>query len=330
MIKKITNHKIFKLFKLTALEFLEDNCLKLSASLSYSTIFALPSLAILIISSVGLFYDANQVSSEFFHQLADLVGEKSALQIQSVIDNIQIDDSGRIAQWISIATLIFTASAVFAEIQSSINYIWELKAKPQKGILRIIINRLLSFAMIGALGFVLLVSLLINTFIDILFKQLSRMFSENSVYLAQIFNIAIVFSIVTIIFSFIFKTLPDGKLKWKDTLIGAGFTSILFMLGKFVIGNYLVNTAKLDVYGAAGSVLVLLVWVYYSAIILYFGAVFTKNYSEMYGTPIEPSSYSVRVIIEEREVDYAKQPSEIAEKHEDMSNKRKKNSQKTS
>lgn len=314
MIKKIVNYPIIKLLKLSSLEFLEDNCLKLSASLSYSTIFALPSLAILIISSVGLFYDSTVVSSEFFEQMENLVGKKTTLQIQEIILNIRIDGSNRVAYWVSIGTLVFTASAVFAEIQSSINYIWELKAKPQKGIIRIIINRLLSFAMIGALGFVLLVSLIINTFIEVLFKELSKLFSENSVYIAQMMNVVIVFVIVTIIFSFIFKTLPDGKLKWKDTLIGASFTSVLFMLGKFVIGTYLVNMSRLEVYGAAGSVLVLLVWVYYSAMILYFGAVFTKNYSELYGTPIQPSNYSVRVIIEEREVNYAKEDSEIAGK----------------
>lgn len=166
--------------------------------------------------------------------------------------------------------------------------------------------------MIGALGFVLLVSLIINTFIGILFKELSKMFSENTIYLAQILNIFIVFIIVSIIFSFIFRTLPDGKLRWKDTTIGASFTSILFMIGKFIIGNYLVNASKLEIYGAAGSTLVLLVWVYYSAIILYFGAVFTKNYSEMFGKPIQPSQYAVRVIIEEREVNYAKKNDEIS------------------
>ncbi|ATA73900.1 ribonuclease BN [Capnocytophaga sp. H4358] len=291
---------------------MDDNCLKLSASLSYSTIFALPSLAILLISSVGLFHDSREVSDEFFLQIANLVGEKSAEQIQEVILNMNFDGSNQIAYWVSIGTLLFTASAVFAEIQSSINYIWELKAKPKKGIIRFIINRLLSFAMIGALGFVLLVSLIINTVIDLLSRQLVRLFSENTVYIAQLINVGIVFLIVTIIFSFIFKTLPDGKLKWKDTFIGAAFTSVLFMLGKFIIGNYLVNTAKLDVYGAAGSILVLLLWVYYSAMILYFGAVFTKNYSEQYGTPIEPSNYSVRVIIKTEEVTYAKEKNKSA------------------
>lgn len=305
---------VFQLIKSSFVEFLDDKCLKLSASLSYSTIFALPSLAILIISSVGLFYDEKMVTTEFFEQIADLLGEKAAIQVQNAIQNINVDGSSRIGQWVGIGTLIFSASAVFAEIQSSINFIWELKAKPKKGFIRIVINRLLSFAMIGALGFVLLVSLVVNTFIEILYNQLAQLFTENTMYLATILNSVIVFLIVSLIFGIIFKTLPDGKLRWKETMIGASFTSIMFMIGKFVIGNYLINTAKLDVYGAAGSVLLILVWVYYSAIILYFGAVFTKNYSEMYGRPIQPNDYSVRIIIEEKEVQYAKKEEEIVEK----------------
>lgn len=305
---------IFKLFKLSVEEFLADNCLKFSASLSYSTIFALPSLAILIISSVGLFFDERQVSGELFDQVSSVFGHKVTLQIQQAIENINIDGSSRIAQWIGVGTLIFSGSAVFAEIQSSINYIWELKPKPKKGIIRILINRLLSFAMIGALGFVLLVSLMVNTFIEVLYNQLTLLFSENTMYLANILNTVIVFLIVSLIFGFIFRTLPDGKLKWKETMVGASFTSILFMIGKFVISNFLINTSKLEVYGAAGSILLILVWVYYSAIILYFGAVFTKNFSEMYGTPIQPNDYSVRVIIEEREVNYAKKEEEIVKK----------------
>lgn len=312
--KKEKLKSVFKLFKVSAEEFIADNCLKFSASLSYSTIFALPSLAILIISSVGLIYDEKAVSGELFDQIASVFGTKVTEQIQQAIENINLDGSSKIGQWVGIGTLIFSGSAVFAEIQSSINYIWELKAKPKKGIIRMLINRLLSFAMIGALGFVLLVSLMVNTFIELLYNKLTLLFSENTMYLASVLNTVIVFLIVSLIFGFIFRTLPDGKLKWKETMVGASFTSILFMIGKFVIANFLINTTKLDVYGAAGSILLILVWVYYSAIILYFGAVFTKNYSEMYGTPIQPNDYSVRVIIEEKEVNYAKQDAEIVQK----------------
>lgn len=305
---------IFQLFKVSVNEFLDDNCIKLSASLSYFTIFSIPPLAILIISSAGYFFGEEAVRGEFFSQIQNLVGEKAALQIQEAIKNIKLSNNLNLATIIGAVTLLFSASGIFAEIQSSINYIWELKPKPKKGIMRFVVNRLLSFSMIGALGFVLLVSLIVNSTIDYLYDHLESFFRTDTLFLATWVNSAVILIIVSIIFGFIFKTLPDGKLGWKETLIGSGFTAMLFMIGKWAIGLYLGNSDKMNLYGAAGSILVILVWVYYSAIILYFGAVFTKNYSEMYGKPIQPNDYTVRVIYREEEVKFAKTDDEINRK----------------
>jgi len=305
---------IFQLFKVSVNEFLDDNCIKLSASLSYFTIFSIPPLAILIISSAGYFFGEEAVRGEFFSQIQNLVGEKAALQIQEAIKNIKLSSNLNLATIIGAVTLLFSASGIFAEIQSSINYIWELKPKPKKGVMRFIVNRLLSFSMIGALGFVLLVSLIVNSTIDYLYDHMEGFFHTDTLFLATWVNSAVILIIVSIIFGFIFKTLPDGKLGWKETLIGSGFTALLFMIGKWAIGLYLGNSDKMNLYGAAGSVLVILVWVYYSAIILYFGAVFTKNYSEMYGKPIQPNDYTVRVIYREEEVKFAKTDDEINRK----------------
>ena len=307
---------VFKLFKVSVMEFLDDNCVKFSASLSYYTIFSIPPLAILIISSAGYFFGEEAVRGEFFSQIEDLVGSNAALQIQEAIKGIRLSDNMNIATIIGFVTLLFSASGIFAEIQSSINYIWELKPKPKKGLVRMIINRLISFSMIGALGFILLVSLIVNTTIEYLYDYLSELFHNDIVFFASTVNSLIVLIIVMLIFGFIFKTLPDGKLGWKETIVGSLFTAVLFMIGKWAIGLYLGNSSKLDLYGAAGSVLVILVWVYYSAIILYFGAVFTKNYSEMYGKPIKPNDYTMRVILKEEEVHYAKTDEEISRKLE--------------
>jgi len=305
---------IFQLFKVSVNEFLDDNCIKLSASLSYFTIFSIPPLAILIISSAGYFFGEEAVRGEFFSQIQNLVGAKAALQIQEAIKNIKLSSNLNLATIIGAVTLLFSASGIFAEIQSSINYIWELKPKPKKGIIRFVVNRLLSFSMVGALGFVLLVSLIVNSTIDYLYDHLESFFHTDTLFLATWVNSAVILIIVSIIFGFIFKTLPDGKLGWKETLVGSGFTALLFMIGKWAIGLYLGNSDKMNLYGAAGSVLVILVWVYYSAIILYFGAVFTKNYSEMYGKPIQPNDYTVRVIFREEEVKFAKTDDEINRK----------------
>jgi len=305
---------IFNLFKVSVNEFLDDNCVKLSASLSYFTIFSLPPLAILTITSAGYFFGEEAVRGEFFGQIQSLVGDKAAFQIQEAIKNIKLSNNLSVATIIGAITLLFSASGIFAEIQSSINFIWELKPKPKKGIIRFIVNRLLSFSMVGALGFVLLVSLIVNTIIDFIYQNIPEFLNSDTFSLASWINTGVVLLIVSIIFGFIFKTLPDGKLGWKETIVGASFTAFLFMIGKWAIGLYLGNSDKLDLYGAAGSVLVILVWVYYSAIILYFGAVFTKNYSEMYGTPIKPNNYTVRVIFKEEEVQFAKTDKEINQK----------------
>ncbi|HLV51116.1 MAG TPA: YihY/virulence factor BrkB family protein [Flavobacterium sp.] len=305
---------VFKLFKVSVMEFLDDNCVKFSASLSYYTIFSIPPLAILIISSAGYFFGEEAVRGEFFSQIEDLVGSNAALQIQEAIKGIRLSDNMNIATIIGFVTLLFSASGIFAEIQSSINYIWELKPKPKKGLVRMVINRLISFSMIGALGFILLVSLIVNTTIEYLYDYLSELFHNDIVFFASTVNSLIVLIIVMLIFGFIFKTLPDGKLGWKETMVGSLFTAVLFMIGKWAIGLYLGNSAKMDLYGAAGSILVILVWVYYSAIILYFGAVFTKNYSEMYGKPIKPNDYTMRVILKEEEVKFAKTDDEIEKK----------------
>src|SRR5690606_10880207 len=258
---------IFNLFKVSVNEFLDDNCIKFSASLSYFTIFSIPPLAILIISSAGYFFGEEAVRGEFFGQIQNLVGDKAAFQIQEAIKNIRLSNNLSIATIIGAITLLFSASGIFAEIQSSINYIWELKPKPKKGIIKFVINRLLSFSMIGALGFILLVSLMINSVIDFLYDYLSGLFHDDTVLIASWINTGVVAVIITVIFGFIFKTLPDGKLGWKETIVGSGFTAVLFMIGKWAIGLYLGNSAQLNLYGAAGSVLVILVWVYYSAII---------------------------------------------------------------
>lgn len=289
--------KLILLFKQSVFDFLDDNAMKFSAALSYYTIFALPPLMLLIISASGfIFFEEKEVANFFYDQLRDMVGPNTTQEIQRAMDNVQFNKkSGYITTAIGIGILLFSASGVFAEIQSSINYIWGLAAKPDKSIVRLIKNRLLSFAMIGSVGFVLLVSLMINSIVSLLYTYLGNFFAEDTIILVKLLNNIVVFLIITILFVLIFKTLPNGKLLWKDAFVGAGFTAVLFMIGKFGIGWYLGNTASSSLYGAAGSVTVMLVWVYYSAMILYFGAEFTKNYASLYGRKILPGPYSVEI-----------------------------------
>jgi membrane protein len=288
--------KTGNLFKETFREFIDDNAIKLSAALSYYTIFSLPPLLIIIISLSGFFFGADAVKGEIFGQINGLVGNEAALQIQETIKNVKLSESNTFATTIGVIVLLIGASGVFAEIQDSINYIWGIKAKPKRGLIKFIKNRLMSFSMIGSVGFLLLVGLIVNSLMDVLNQRLAAHFPKDTIYLFYVVNLLIVFVIITLLFTVIFKTLPDGKIVLKDCIIGASFTAFLFMIGKFAIGAYLGSTAIASIYGAAGSVILILVWVYYSAIILYFGAEFTKVYAHLHGDKIIPNEYSIRVV----------------------------------
>ncbi|HQZ25476.1 MAG TPA: YihY/virulence factor BrkB family protein [Flavobacterium sp.] len=292
----------WKLLKKTFQEFDDDNALKLSASLSYYTIFSLPPLLIIIISIFSIFFGREAVNGQFFGQINGMVGNEAALQIQETIKNIELTENSAFTAIFGGIMLLIGASGVFAEIQSSINYIWGLKAKPDKGIVKFLKNRLMSFSMIASVGFLLLVSLMVNTVMDLVNARLLIYFPDSTIYVFYVLNILILFATTTVLFSIIFKTLPDGNIAWKDALIGSSFTSFFFMFGKFAIGFYLGSSTVATVYGAAGSVIIILIWVYYSAIILYFGAEFTKVYANAHGSKIIPNDYAVAIKVEVTEL----------------------------
>lgn len=292
---KNTTKQISYLFQETFNEFMDDNAIMLSAALSYYTIFSLPPLLIIIISLSGVFFGSEAVSGELFHQINGLVGNEAALQIQETIKNVELSNSSSYATIFGVVILLIGASGVFVEIQNSLNYIWGIKAKPKRGFIKFIKNRMISFSMIGTVGFLLLVSLIINSLIDILNKRLATFIPMDTILLFYILNLVGVFIIIALLFTVIFKTLPDGKIKLRDCFIGASFTALLFMIGKFAIGLYLGSSAIASVYGAAGSVILILVWVYYSAMILYFGAEFTKVYACTHGQKIVPNEYSFQI-----------------------------------
>ena len=295
--------KAVHLLKETYSEFVDDNAMKHSAALSYYTIFSLPPLLIIIISICGYFFGEEAVRGEIFGQINGLVGNDAAIQIQEIIKNVKLSGGNVFITTLGIIILVIGASGVFVEIQDSINIIWGIKAKPKRGVVKFIKNRLMSFSMIGSVGFLLMVGLIINSLMDILSRKLAVYFPHDTIYLFYAINILIVFMIITLLFTLIFKTLPDGKINLRDCITGASFTAFLFMIGKFVIGAYLGSSAIASWYGATGSIILILVWVYYSAIILYFGAEFTKVYAHDHGQKIIPNEYSVQVITRNIEID---------------------------
>lgn len=292
---------VFSLLKESFSAFMEDNALKLSAALSYYTIFSLAPMLLLIISMATIFFGDEAFEGDLFAQISGLVGKQAAEQLQELIKNSAISNKSTTAAIIGGGTLLIGATGVFAEIQDSINYIWSIKSKPRKSWLRYLKNRLLSFSLIITLGFLLVVSLGVNTLVDVLSNRLERYFPDLSVILLSILNSTVVLLIITTLFTVIFKVLPDGRLRWKECLVGAAFTSVLFAIGKFAISFYLGRSDLGATYGASASIVILLTWVYYSSIILYFGAEFTKVYAKSDGTAISPNEHAVLMVRREVE-----------------------------
>jgi membrane protein len=292
---RITMHTALRIAKDTFNGFLDNKGLKLSASLSYYTIFSLAPLLLLMISLASVFFGRDAIQGQVFGEINGLIGNEAAAQIQDIIKNMELSGKTNFAVIIGSITLLIGATSVFGEIQDSINIIWKVKAKPKRGWLKLIQDRLLSSSLIVGLGFLLIVSLLVNGALLALSEWLKNYFPDTTLIVFQTINILISFLVITTLFGVIFKVLPDAKIAWKDVRAGAFFTACLFMFGRFLIGLYIDYSGTGSAYGAAGSLIIILVWVYYTAAILYFGAEFTKVYAEYLGARIEPAEYAVYV-----------------------------------
>ncbi len=274
-------------------KFVADNALQLSAALSCYILFSLTPLLVIIISLCGLFFGEEAVRGEVFDQINGLAGTRAATEIQEIIKTVKLSPETSVATTIGIIVSIIAASGVFAEIQRSINFIWGIKAKPKRGLIKFITHRLLSFLLIGSTGILLFVGLLINSLMDILDNQLILYLPWLDIDFYYTVNLIILFVLVILLFIAVFIILPDGKIAFIDCLTGALFTAVLFMLGKFVIALYFDYLAGASIYGAVGTLLVILTWIYYSSIIFYLGVEFTSLYACTYGKEIKPGKWSV-------------------------------------
>jgi membrane protein len=293
MRKKLTFKGLWKVLKDSFTGFSDDKVLKLSGALAYYTLFSMAPLLIVIIFVCSLFFGRASTEDSIYSQIQGFVGQDTALQLQQIITNASLEGKNSISLIIGIVMLIIGATTVFAEIQDSINMIWGLKPKPKKGWLKMLQNRLLSFSIIVGLGFLLLVSLGVSAILEALNKKLQAIFPDVTVVLFYILNLVVTFGVISVLFAAIFKVLPDALIKWRDVIAGSIATAVLFMLGKFAISFYISQSNIGSTYGTAGSLVVLLLWVYYSAAILYFGAEFTKFYALRYGSAIHPDHYAV-------------------------------------
>lgn len=272
--------------------FFEHKVLKMSASLAYTTVFSMAPMLLVILYICEFFLSREAIEGAIFAQTNQFIGNNAALQLQTMIKGLTISSDSKLAGIIGVITLLIGATSVFAEIQDSINTIWSIKPKIKSGFWLYIKSRLLSFGVIGSLGFILLVSLGMSTLLDIVYVKLFSEISEYNVYLIYSVNFIVTSIIITLLFGSIFAILPDVKISWNQVQVASITTTFLFMTGKFLISYYISKSNLSSMYGTAGSFVILMLWVYYSSVILYFGAEFSKCYALKFSPPIKPSEFA--------------------------------------
>lgn len=290
--RKFSFNLVWKSLKAAFKGFTEDKLTKLSASLAYYTVFSIGPLLMVVIFIAGIILGQEAAAGTVYEEIKGFVGAESAAQINEILKNVSLSGKAGMALVIGIIVLLVGATTVFGELQDSMNGIWGLKPRPKAGILKLLKDRILSFGLIASLGFILLVSLGATALVEGVGKRLEARFPDVAVAVFYIINLILNIGVATCLFAIIFKVLPDAHIKWKDIWPGAIATSLLFLIGKFAISFYISTSDIGSTYGAAGSLVILLVWVYYSAIILYFGAEFTKAYAMNRGAKIRPSHYA--------------------------------------
>src|SRR5687767_10779451 len=291
------------ILKQTVLNFFQDDSFSYASSIAFYSIFSLPAILIISLSIGATVYERDVVQEELINQVGRLIGKESAADVEQILLNAALDSRGTLAKIVGIATLIFSATTVFISLQTSLNKIWGIKPKPERGIVKYLLDRLLSLAMVISIGFLLLVSLVVDTVLVIIQNGLAKVLADWTLYIVATLNIVVSLALITLIFAIMFKVLPDAKIKWRDVWVGSIVTTAFFALGKYLIGFYLGNSSVNSAYGAAGSLVIILVWVYYSTVIFLFGAELTSVYAEKTGSEIMPYHHAVKVQMVEVEKD---------------------------
>ena len=284
-------------------DFTNNDPVVYSAAIAFFTIFSMPSILFIVVALLEQIPSIEQsaIQDTISEQISDLIGEKSAEQIETLLKAAMFSEKGFLNTVTSIIILFISATAVFNFIQQGLNNIWEVKPKPKKGFLKFLKDRALSFSLIIILGFLMLVFLIKDAVFGFFRNAIDSLFTSITSEIMILANFVLSFAVTMFIFAMLFKVLPDAKIKWKDAWVGAFTTAILFSIGKYVIGILLNNMQITNAYDAAGSLVGILVWVFYSSIIVMIGGIFTKVYANRYGKEIRPTSTSVRV--EKREIE---------------------------
>jgi membrane protein len=283
--------KIVRLLRETFKEWQEDNASRIAAALAYYAVFSISPLLVIAIAIAGTFFGQEAAQDQIAQKITALVGEDGVQPVLMALNNMNQPKIRGVASLISIGVLLIGASGFFAQLQDALNTVWKVKPQPGQGVWIFIRKRVASFLMVLAMGFLLILSLVLSAVVGALSKY--RVDSlPGSAILWENLDLIISLGLMTFIFGLMFKYVPDAKIVWKDVFVGAVITAVLFLFGKFLLGVYLSKGSLGSAYGAAGSLIVLLAWIYYSAQIILLGAEFTQVYTRMYGSKIRPSKHS--------------------------------------
>jgi membrane protein len=287
-----TLRRIVSLVRETGEEFVEDNVTRLAGAIAYFTLLSLAPLVVLALAMAGLAFDEDSTRSRLATELGAVVGPSGAAAVRAIVESAETPGAGVVSTVLGLVVLLFGASGVFSELQGSLDTIWEVQPKPGRGFWGIVRDRLFSFAMVMGVAFLLLVSLLLSAALSAAGAFFERSLPGGEA-VWQVLNFVFSFVVVSALFAVTFKVVPDAEIRWQDVWIGAVATALLFNVGKLLIGIYLGKSTVASSYGAAGSLVVLVIWVYFSALVLLLGAEFTQVYAKHFGSRIRPSKHAV-------------------------------------
>ena len=285
----------YKITRKSLSHFMANRPVEMAGTTAYFAIFSMVPIIIIIVAVIGLITGNEAISEKLFEELSLLVGQENSTVLEKAINNYELSENSLTGTIIGIGFFLVSATTLFSSMQSSINYFWRVKPRSnlKMNVLSLLRSRILSFGVILSLGFVLLVSLIIDAIIAVLKEFLDTQLSPDLIFLAQITNFVVSLAIVSMVIAIIYKYLPDVKVKWEASWFGAIFTAVLFSAGKLGIGLFIGNSNIGQVYGAASSIVVILIWIYFAALIFYFGVQLTYQYSKFYNHDNTPASFAV-------------------------------------
>lgn len=294
-IKSILEIKYVKVLVDSIKDFTSNESMSFAAGTAFYTIFSLPAFLIIILNVGASIYKRSEIREELFGQITNLAGEESRQTLESILENFALNADNTFSATIAIGILVFSATTVFVSLQRGINHIWHIKPKPDRGWLKLAIDRLLSFSVVLVIGFILIISLVLDAIVSYSFGKIDDLMPDINLELISVVELIISQLILVVIFALMYKILPDANVRWKDTWAGAIVTAILFIIGKFLIGFYMGTNDLSSTYGAAGSLVILLVWIYYSLVIFLFGAQVTYYIAKNIGGGVTPRAEAIKV-----------------------------------